>query len=479
MIKKRPPIVTVFGHIDHGKSSLLDAIQKTNIVSTEAGGITQKISAYEIIYNNNKITFIDTPGHEAFAQLREKGAKIADIAILVIAADEGVKPQTVEAINYIKTYKLPFIIAINKIDKPNANPERVKQQLAELEIFVEEWGGDIPSVNISATKNMGLNDLLDLIVLMGDLLSLSYDDESLGEGYILEVSKDSKKGIIAGAIILNGRISIGNYITTSYASGKIKFLEDAFGNKITEAYPSSPVLIYGFEDMPSPGEIFKITEKKDIEKIKIELKKKYFYSKEIKTEGEILNVNLIIKVDYWGSLEAIENILSQISELYKVSFKIVKGDVGPITTEDLKLSKQTDSFIINFNLKISNKTQEEIKNLNLILIDSRLIYEIKDRLIELIDSLKNKTDHKGEVEVLALFNKNSSKKTVGGKVIAGSIKINDRILILRDNNIIGRGKIINIKINKNNVSEVTKDNLCGLLVNTKIDIEIGDRLLVI
>ncbi len=206
MIKKRPPIVTIFGHIDHGKSSLLDAIQKSNIVQKEDGGITQKVSAYEITYNDNKITFIDTPGHEAFAELRKRGAKIADIAILVIAADEGVKPQTIESINYIKNNNLPFIVAINKIDKTNANPDRVKQQLAEIGIFVEEWGGDVPAVNVSATKNIGLNDLLDLIILIGDILNLSYDDESLGEGYILESSKDNKKGIIAGAIVTNGRI---------------------------------------------------------------------------------------------------------------------------------------------------------------------------------------------------------------------------------------------------------------------------------
>jgi translation initiation factor IF-2 len=479
MIKKRPPIVTIFGHIDHGKSSLLDAIQKSNIVQKEAGGITQKVSAYEITYNDNKITFIDTPGHEAFAELRKRGAKIADIAILVIAADEGVKPQTIESINYIKNNNLPFIVAINKIDKTNANPDRVKQQLAEIGIFVEEWGGDVPAVNVSATKNIGLNDLLDLIILMGDILNLSYDDESLGEGYILESFKDNKKGIIAGAIVTNGRIKIGDYITTSHISGKIKFLEDAFGRKINEAQPSSPVLIYGFEDLPLPGEVFKITTKKDIEKTKLELNQEYFYRKEITVENSTLNINLVIKVDYWGSLSALENILSQISQIYKVSFKIVKGDVGFITTEDLKLSKQTNSFIINFNLKIPNKIYEEIKNLSLILIDNNIIYDVEEKIIELIDSLKNKSDHKGEIEVLALFNKTASKKTVGGKVILGSVKINDRVIILRDNKIIGKGKVINLKINKNDVNEVNESNLCGLLINTRNDIEVGDKLLII
>lgn len=479
-MKKRPPIIVILGHIDHGKSTLLDTIQNTKIVEKEAGGITQRVSAYEISHKNERITFIDTPGHSAFFKLREKGAQIADIAILIIAADEGVKPQTIECLDYIKKFKLPFIVAINKIDKPNANPEKVKQQLAELGVLVEDWGGQVPAVNISAIKNIGIDDLLDMILLMAEILELKYDENINGEGYILEVTKDSKKGILVGAIVTNGIVKIADYLTTATSSGKIKFLESAFGEKINIAYPSMPILINGFESLPQPGEIFKVVDKNNLEKVKKNLSEQQNILKRqliFGSKDNKFDLKLIIKADLIGSLEAIEYLLKDLSQKYDLKIKIVKEDIGIITIEDLKLAKQTDSILLAFNLKLPKNIYEEIKNLNLILIEANIIYEIEDKLKDLIELKKEDKLYKGELEVLGVFNKTSTKKTIGGQVISGKLKLNDKILIIRNGVVIGKGKIVSLERNKVQVNEVNEKDLCGLVVNTNFDIKFGDHLI--
>ncbi|GIW66127.1 MAG: hypothetical protein KatS3mg095_0025 [Candidatus Parcubacteria bacterium] len=485
-MKKRSPIVVILGHIDHGKSTLLEAIiQNIRITEKEAGGITQKVNVYEIDYKDEKITFIDTPGHSDFFTLREKGAKIADMAILIIAADEGIKPQTKECLDYIKKFNLPFIVAINKIDKPNANPDKVKKQLSELGILVEEWGGQVPSVNISATKKIGIDDLMDLILLLADILNLNYDENKKGEGYILEATKDNRKGILVLAIVTDGIVNIGDYITTSSSSGKIKFLENIFGKRINTACPSMPIIINGFENLPQAGEIFKIVDKNEINKIKKEL-----YEREIAFKRQIIfdfnsdkpnqtkNLNLVIKTDLIGSLEAIINILERLSKEFKAQIKIIKGDIGEITIEDLRLAKQTDSILIAFNLKLNQSIYEEIKNQDLILIQASVIYEIENKLKDLVETRENKKEHNGELEVLGVFNKLPTKKTIGGRVIYGKIKLNDRVLIIKDGIIVGRGKILSIEKNKIKVNEVNKDDICGLIVRTETDIDLGYKLII-
>lgn len=479
-MKKRPPIVTIFGHIDHGKSTLLDAIQKTKITEQEAGGITQKISAYEIEYKGEKITFIDTPGHSAFDKLREKGAHVADIAILVIAADEGVKPQTIESLEYIKKFNLPYIIAINKIDKPNANPEKVKQELSELGVIVEDWGGDVPSVNISALKEINIDDLLELILIMADLLDLKYDENKKGEGYILEATKDPKRGILAGCIVLDGNVKIGDYIITSSAYGKIKFMENSFGKKIDIAYPSMPILIGGFESLPASGEIFKIGEKDEIQKIKDTLEsfenafKKPIVLGNQETEIEI---PIIIKADLIGSIEGIIKLLEAIAYQNNLRFVVIKKALGPITTDDLNLAKEMGAYIISFNLKNSKMIYEEARSLNLKIIDIKVIYELEEILQDLIEMRKEKIWESGELEVLAIFSRSGSKKTIGGRVIKGKILLNDKVLIMRDNAIIGRGRVISLESNKIPVNEVLEGNLCGLVIRTQTDIDKGDIII--
>jgi len=480
-MKKRPPIITILGHIDHGKTTLLDYIQNTKITEKEAGGITQKVSAYEIEYKGEKITFIDTPGHAVFEKLREKGAHVADIAILIVAADEGVKPQTIESINIIKKNNLPFIVAINKIDKPNANPEKVKKELAENGVIVEEWGGDVPSVNISALKGTNVDELLDLILIMAEMLDLKYDENKKGEGYILEATKDPKKGILAGCIVLDGCVKLGDYIITSTSYGKIKFMEDPFGKKLEKVYPSSPVLISGFEELPIAGEIFKIGEKDEIEKIKRELEEIEISFKKaviIGKEDANLEIRLIIKADLIGSIEGILSLLEKVANERNVRFSIIKKDLGVLTTDDLNLAKDSDSFIISFNLKNPKQIHEEAKNLNIKLIEINVIYELEELIEELIEIQKEKLPEKGRLEVLATFSKTSTKKTIGGKVVSGKISLNDKVLILREEAIIGRGKIISLESNKIPVNEVLEGNLCGLIVNTKTDINVGDYLVV-
>lgn len=479
-MKKRPPIVVILGHIDHGKSTLLDTIQNTKIVDKEAGGITQKASAYEINYKNEKITFIDTPGHSAFFKLREKGAQIADIAILIIAADEGIKPQTIECLDYIKKFNLPFIVAINKIDKPNSNPDKIKQQLSELGVLVEDWGGQIPSVNISAIKNIGIDELLDMILLLAEILELTHDENAKGEGYILEITKDVKKGILVGGIVTNGTVTVGSYLTTATASGKIKFLEDAFGRRINQAYPAMPILINGFDSLPQPGEIFKLVDKENLENLKKELRVKEINFKNqvvFSSQNYNLEINLILKADLWGSIEAIEYLLERLSQEHSLKIKIVKEDIGPITTEDLRLAKQTDSILIAFNLKLTKNIYDDIKNLNLVLVEANVIYEIEDKLKDIIEIRKEKKEYRGELEILGVFNKTPNKKTVGGQVISGKFKLNDRVLIVRNGVIIGKGKIISLERNKIPVNEVKEKEMCGLIINTNTDIVLGDNLI--
>ena len=480
-MKKRPPIVTILGHIDHGKTTLLDTIQNTKITEKEAGGITQKVSAYEIEYKGEKITFIDTPGHEAFNKLREKGAKVADIAILIVAADEGVKPQTIESIEHIKKTGLPFIVAINKIDKPNANPDKVKKELSELGILVEDWGGNVPCVNISALKGINIDELLDMILILAELLELKYDESKKGEGYILESMKDQKRGILAGCIVLDGTLKVGDYIITSSSYGKIKFIETPFGKKLEKAVPSMPVLIGSFEELPLAGEIFRTGEKDEVEKIKRELEEiELAFSKPvlIGNENADFEIPLIIKADLIGSIEGILNLLEKISLQKNVKFKVIKKDIGVVTIDNLNLAKESKALIISFNLKNPKTIHEEAKNLGVKLLEINVIYELEELMEDIIEIQRKESQEKGKLEVLATFSKTSNKKTIGGKVISGRIALNDRVLILREEAIIGRGKIISLESNKIPTKEVLEGNLCGLIVQTKTDINVNDILIV-
>lgn len=475
-MKEKPPVVVILGHVDHGKTTLLDYIRKTNVAEKEAGGITQKVGAYEIEFQNKKITFIDTPGHEAFSKLRERGAKIADLGILLIAADDGVMPQTLESLEYLKAYQIPFVVAINKMDKANADPEKVLSELANAGCLVEGWGGDIPYIKLSAKTGDGIEDLLSLILLLAEMHGLQYDPNKPGEGVILEVSKDSKRGILAGAIVTNGKVSAEDYIITASSYAKIKIFEDQFGNRLQVAYPSMPILVGPFAELPFVGETFQVGTKEDIEIIKRNLKEKEFtFRQKILTTDEATgDFNFIIKADHIGSLEAIEGLLKNLSEKYQKKIKVVKGDIGSPTDDDIKLAKQTNSILVFFNVKISNKILRDLQDFNLLWISHNVVYHLVEDLEKILSGEELGREIKGRLEVLETFSKTASRQTIGGRVLEGSFAVNYRVKIMRNDFLVGRGKIVSLKKEKVSVDSVVEGELCGMMIETKSDISVGD-----
>ncbi|KKU19556.1 MAG: Translation initiation factor IF-2 protein [Candidatus Nomurabacteria bacterium GW2011_GWA1_46_11] len=461
-LKPRPPVVAVVGHVDHGKTALLDYVRKTNVVAKEAGGITQSIGAYEVKHSGKKITFIDTPGHEAFTHMRSHGASAADIAILVIAADEGIKQQTKEALEILRATKTPFIVAITKVDKENANVEKVKSDLLNEQVFLEGLGGDVSYQGVSPKTGEGIKELLDLILLMGEVLDLHYDPESPAKGFVIESQKEPKRGIIAHLILRDGILRQGDNIKTLTASGKIKILEDFLGQSVKVLEPSAPASIIGFEDIPSSGEEF-ITGDTELDAEYEDI----LVKKDVATnEGE--QPKAILKASSKGSLDALINLL-------RGEVEMVESSVGEITDNDVKLAKSTGSLIVGFEVKAGKATIQLAEAQGVAIYTSKVIYELLDAIKERKN--KDKQDFEGgELEVLAKFNATASKQTVGGRVIKGKMKINTPMVIERAGEVLGKGRIKNIQLSKQDVSEVGPDNECGLVVETQITIELGDLL---
>lgn len=465
----RPPIVVVMGHIDHGKTKLLDAIRKTNIVEQEVGGITQHIGAYEIEFKGKKITFIDTPGHEAFIKMRSRGAKVADIAILVIAADEGVKPQTEESIKIIKEAKIPFIVAINKIDKPEANSEKVKQQLANLGIFLEGWGGNVPFVEISAKFNKGIDNLLDLILLVAELEDLKGDLEKLATGVVIESYLDPKRGYVATLLIRNGKLNLGDYVIVGDQFTKIKIMEDFLGHRIESASFSSPVLVIGFEKMPDVGEEFIIVkDKKNAEELIKQFKEvskitNKDYQEKIKNKKLL---NLILKTDVFGSKEALDKIIKEDLVYKEVSVNLLKSEIGDVNESDIKLSQSAKSIIVAFRVKVPRPIELLAKQNNIKIITSEIIYDFIDKIkLELKNLLEPEIIRRdlGKVNILAVFKTEKNRIICGGKVISGEIKKGSLAEVWRNNQKIISGKIVQLQHNKQNVESVKQGLECGIL----------------
>lgn len=487
-LETRPPIVVVLGHVDHGKTTLLDAIRKTDIVSSESGGITQHIGAYQVIWKDKKdkkrpITFLDTPGHEAFSAMRAHGANITDIAILVVAADDGVKPQTKEAISHIKAANIPVIVAINKIDKPGADIERVKRELADLSLNPEEWGGETIMVPVSAKKGEGIANLLDMVLLTSDMKELKAEYASLAEGVVIESHMQAGLGPVATVLIQHGSIEKGDVLVIgNNILAKIRFMEDYLGNRISIATPSMPVRIIGLSDTPSFGskvkEVDSEREAKNIINIKNTQAKSigfYHLSEEIK-QGKIKILNIILKTDTQGSLEAIKNTLEQLSS-DRVKIKIISGAVGPVNENDINLSLAGNALIVSFKVK-TNENVKKLANDKKIKIEN---YDIIYRLIEDVQKLINGLIEPekviviiGKFEALKLFYKTSDKKLVGGKVVDGKMNEGDKVKIYHSGEVVGKGKIESIQIEKNKVITTSKSQECGLLINTHTQIKPGD-----
>ena len=457
---KRPPIVVVMGHVDHGKTTLLDYIRKTNIAAREAGGITQSIGAYEIEYKGNKITFIDTPGHQAFSNMRKYGAKIADIAILVVAADDGVMPQTKEAIQIIQELKIPLIVAINKIDKSNANPEKTKNELLQAGVFLEKYGGNISWEEISALKGIGIDNLLDLIILTSEVENLEYSPTNTAYGIILKSTKDHQRGIVVGGILKDGTIKEGQNIATKSAAGKIKILNNFLSKKVKELLPSSPLEIMGFEEMPQVGEEFWAAEKLNIESIKINEIKNY---KEILPTAEN-SLNIVIKADDLASLEALKNLILKTSVEKQIN--IIKEGVGNVTENDIKEALAFNAKVVSFKSKIDKAAAVLAKAQKIEILESNIIYELEKTIKEYLE--KTSPKEMRSVLILKTFGTlKDQEQIVGGKVIRGPIKNQENFEIWNNNKKIGEGKILNLQSQRKDIMVAETNNEIGLLIETK------------
>lgn len=486
---KRPPIVAVMGHVDHGKTSLLDAFRKTNVVSGEAGGITQSIGAYQIEFNGEKITFIDTPGHAAFTQMRARGAKATDIAILVVAADDGIMPQTVEAIDHIKAAGVPMIVAINKMDKPEANPDRVKQQLAEHNILPEEWGGDAICVPCSAKTGAGLDDLKQTILLVAEMQELKANPNRMAVGVVIEAELDKNRGPVANIIVQNGVLHVGDSIMSGLTYGKVRAMFDDRGKPVKKAEPSKPVSILGLNEVPSSGdEIYAVEEtlskqviQERIDKIKKERAKQSSgvtldnFMNRVQ-EGALKNLNIILKADTMGSVEALKNALLAIrNEEAKVN--IVHSGTGAITESDVSLAQTTNSVIVDFNQRTSAKVKNLADSSKIEIKEYNIIYDVVDDITNAINgmlSVKYEEKYIGSAEIRLVFKLSTAGKVAGSYVKDGKVIRNAIAKVLRNNEEIGKTTVESIKIVKDEKAEVAKGFECGIKLRDNIDFKEGD-----
>ena len=480
---KRSPVVGIFGHIDHGKSSLLDYIRKTNIVEKEAGGITQHISAYEVVAKDgSKITFLDTPGHEAFQNVRTRGANVADIAVLVVSGEDGVKPQTLEVYKYIQESKTPFIVAITKMDKPTANIERVKQNLAENNIYVEGYGGDISSVPVSAKTGAGVDELLEIITLQADLLELGGDLDALGSGIIIESRLDPKRGITAVAIIKNGTVNIGTFAAAGGSSTPMRFLLDAAGNQVESLSFSSPVQIVGWDKLPPVGSEFKTFLKKDEALDYVGRNQDLGFKKQDlgmrKELGEgVTTLPIILKADTAGSLEAIENEINKLSR-ERIVPKIILSSVGGIGENDVKAAIATPGTIIfGFHTKVDSSAASLAERSGIAISLYTIIYELTDKVSTLLTEKEPRIEVEeisGTAKVLKLFSTAKGKQVLGARVLTGKIMLGNNLKILRRDTEIGRGKIKELQQAKVATSEVGEGTEFGTMIESKLEIAPGD-----
>jgi len=472
----RAPIVTVLGHVDHGKTTLLDAIRKTNVTATEAGGITQHIGAYQVEINGRKITFIDTPGHEAFTALRARGARVTDIAILVVAADDGVMPQTIEAIDHAKAAEVPIIVAINKIDKPEANVDRVKTQLSELGLIPEEWGGDTIMVPISAKKNIGIDQLLEMVLLLADIMEIKAKYEVPAKGTIIETVLDRGKGPVAIAIVMEGTLKVGDIVVTSGIYGKVRALFNDKGERIKKAVPSTPVQIVGLPKLPIAGENFVVveSEKKAKELIaqwneQLEKEREVLSLENIRLRidrGELKSLNLILKADTQGSLEAIEKFLKEIN-IEGVSLTIVRKGVGNITEGDVLLAKASKAIIVGFNVETETGVSKLAENEGISIKIYNIIYELIDDITLALKGLLKPEKQEvilGRAEVRQVFKSSKIGNIAGCYVLEGKVVRNSSVRIKRENNIIFEGKLTSLKRFKEDVREVLAGYECGIFI---------------
>lgn len=489
-LESRPPVVVVMGHVDHGKTSLLDAIRSANVTDTEAGGITQHIGAYTVKINGRNITFLDTPGHEAFTAMRARGAQVTDIAILVVAADDGVMPQTVEAINHAKAANVSIIVAINKMDKPGANPERVKQELTEHGLVSEEWGGDVICVPVSAKKRENIDHLLEMVLLTADMLELKANPDKQAKGTVIEAKLDKNRGPLATVLVQRGTLNVGDSIVTGTTVGRIRAMTDDKGNNVKSAGPSTPVEILGMPEVPEAGELFyaikdekvarQLAEKRKLKQREQTLKSSARVSlddlyAQIK-EGKVKDLNIIVKADVQGSVEAVKQSLTKLST-DEVRVKVLHDAVGAITEADVTLAQVSNAIIIGFNVRPAANVAEIAEAAA---VDIRLYSIIYNAIEDVQAAMKGMLEPTfkevvlGHTEIRQIF-KVSGVGTIGGAYVTdGKITRNCEVRIIRDSIVVHTGKLASLKRFKDDAKEVATGYECGVSIEKYNDIKEGD-----
>ena len=486
----RPPVVTVMGHVDHGKTSLLDAIRHAQVAAGEAGGITQHIGAYQVEVNGRKITFLDTPGHEAFTQMRARGAQVTDIAVIVVAADDGVMPQTIEAIDHARAAQVPLVVALNKIDRPNANPDHVKQQLADHGVVIEEYGGDVVCVPVSAKKQTGITELLEMILLVADLQDLKANPNGLAHGVVIEARLDQNTGVAANALVQDGTLKVGDTIVVGTISGRVRAMFDDKGERTRKATPSTPVSILGLSEVPAAGDRLEVVADEKAARALIqkrrEADRQAGHSITLDTlymqmrEGKIKELNLLVKSDVQGSAEAIRHALTRVGEEHaeeNLKVRLIQDAVGNVGETDVYLASASSAIIIAFNVKVDPAAQRlasiqgvDIRSYNIIY---KLVEDIEAALKGLLEPVyREQVD--GHAEVMQLFK-------VGRQVIIGGCRITDgkivrssQVRVQRGGQTVFTGLIESIRRGKDDVREVAQGYECGIILEDYNALEVGD-----
>jgi translation initiation factor IF-2 len=490
-LTNRPPVITILGHVDHGKTSLLDVIRQTDVAAGEAGGITQHIGAYQVEHKGRTITFLDTPGHAAFTQMRARGAQGADIVVLVVAADDGVMPQTREAIAHAKAARVPIIVALNKIDKANANPEHVKQQLAEQELVPDEWGGNTMVIPVSAKQKQGIEDLLEAILLVADNTSIKANPAGKVIGTVIEAELDKTKGAMATLLIQNGTLESGDIVVAGTAHGRLRALSDYKGKPVKKASPSSPVAVMGLNDVPSAGDLFEVVdsekearlmvaERLALAKSQAQAKKKVSLEDLFSSvqAGEAKELNLIVKADVQGSLDPIVSELNKLGE-GEIGIKVLYAETGNIGDNDVMLASASNAIMIGFNVQVDVSARRMAEKEG---VDIRL-YEIIYRMTEDIEKALNgmlepetREQIIGRAQVLAVFTASKFGRVAGCRVTEGELRRNARVRLYRGTDIVYEGDMGSLRHEKDDVKEVRQGYECGVGFKSFNDIQVGDQV---
>jgi translation initiation factor IF-2 len=486
----RAPVVTVMGHVDHGKTSLLDAIRQTNVAAGEAGGITQHIGAYRVDVHGKPIVFLDTPGHEAFTSMRARGAKATDIVVLVVAADDGVMPQTIEAIDHARAAKVPIVVAINKIDKPNANLDRVKKELADRNVLLESWGGDVPSAEISALKKQGIDHLLELILLVADLQELSAPAAEQAKGVVLEARREAGRGNVATVLVQAGTLRVGDVFFAGSVFGRVRSMNDDRGGKVAEAGPATPVEVTGFEDLPMAGDPFQVVEDEAKARSVVSFRQQKERDKAMAAssrvsleqlfskiqEGKIKDLPIILKADVSGSMEVLSQSLQKLST-EKVKVSLLHAGVGAVNINDVLLASASGAIIVGFNVRPEKKAQDEAEKAGVDIRLHTIIYNVTDEIRKAMEGLLDPTlkeVSRGRAEVRNTFKVPKFGVVAGCYVTEGTIPRSAQVRLLRDNRVIYEGRIGSLRRFKDDVSEVKQGFECGIGLDRFQDVKVGD-----